>query len=216
MTQNIVAWARGCRRASSVRSRYRSKSKYQIRARQKWNFKICQYSHLQKKCKSIVKCNRNFLEISVPPHNIGDRGSTVVNVLRYKSEGRWFDPRWCHGIFQWQKHFWSRYGPGVDSASNRNEYQVYFLGGKCGRCLRLTTLPPSCAVVKKSGNVNFLENSRQLEACNGTALPLPLPHNVLFSFLVYSEMKHSTVQNVGGLLCQTQFLTLTHTYIENR
>jgi hypothetical protein len=24
----------------------------------------------------------------------GDRGSTVVKVLRYKSEGRWFDPRW--------------------------------------------------------------------------------------------------------------------------
>ena len=25
---------------------------------------------------------------------------------------------------------WSHYGPGVDSASNRNEYQVYFLGVK--------------------------------------------------------------------------------------
>jgi hypothetical protein len=29
----------------------------------------------------------------------GDRGSTVVKVLRYKSEGRWFDPRWCHWNF---------------------------------------------------------------------------------------------------------------------
>jgi hypothetical protein len=28
----------------------------------------------------------------------GDRGSTVVKVLRYKSEGHWFDPRWYHGI----------------------------------------------------------------------------------------------------------------------
>ena len=27
---------------------------------------------------------------------IGDRGSTVVKVLFYKSEGRWFDPSWCH------------------------------------------------------------------------------------------------------------------------
>ena len=26
--------------------------------------------------------------------------------------------------------FWSHYGPGVDSASNRNEYQEYFLGVK--------------------------------------------------------------------------------------
>ena len=25
---------------------------------------------------------------------IGDRGSTVVKVLCYKSEGRWFDPIW--------------------------------------------------------------------------------------------------------------------------
>jgi len=23
-------------------------------------------------------------------------GSTVVKELCYKSEGRWFDPRWCH------------------------------------------------------------------------------------------------------------------------
>jgi hypothetical protein len=40
--------------------------------------------------------------------------------------------------------------------------------------LRLTTLPPSCAVVKKSGNLNFLEPSGPLQACNGTALPLLL------------------------------------------
>jgi len=40
--------------------------------------------------------------------------------------------------------FRSHYGPGVDSASNRNEYQEYFLGRKVGRCVGLTTLPPSC------------------------------------------------------------------------
>jgi hypothetical protein len=36
-------------------------------------------------------------------------------------------------------------GPGVDSASNRNEYKEYFLGDKGGRCVGLTTLLPSCA-----------------------------------------------------------------------
>ena len=58
----------------------------------------------------------------------GDRGSTVVKVLCYKSEGRWFDPSWCH----WNSSltFRSHYGPGVDSASNTNEYQEYFLGVK--------------------------------------------------------------------------------------
>ena len=29
----------------------------------------------------------------------GDRGSTVVQMLCYKSEGRWFDPSWCHWNF---------------------------------------------------------------------------------------------------------------------
>jgi hypothetical protein len=28
-----------------------------------------------------------------------DRGSVVVKVPRYDSEGRWFDPRWCHRNF---------------------------------------------------------------------------------------------------------------------
>jgi len=32
-------------------------------------------------------------------------------------------------------------------------------------------LPPSCAFVTKSGNLNFLEPSGPLQACNGTALP---------------------------------------------
>jgi len=36
--------------------------------------------------------------------------------------------------------------PSVDSASDRNEYQKCFLGGKDGRCLGLTTLPPSNTV----------------------------------------------------------------------
>jgi len=59
-----------------------------------------------------------------------DRDSTVVKVLCYKSEGHWFDPSWCHWNFVDIKSFRSRYGPGVVSASNRNEYQEYFLGVK--------------------------------------------------------------------------------------
>jgi hypothetical protein len=58
-----------------------------------------------------------------------DRGGTVVKVLCHKSEGRWFDPGWFQWIFFIDiKSFRSHYGPGVDSASNRNEYQEYFLG----------------------------------------------------------------------------------------
>jgi hypothetical protein len=41
--------------------------------------------------------------------------------------------------------FRPHYGPGVDSTSNRNEYQEYLVQGKGGWCVGLTTLPPSCA-----------------------------------------------------------------------
>ena len=60
------------------------------------------------------------------------------------------------------KSFRSHYSPEVDIASNRNEYQEYFLGVKSGRYVRLTTLPPSGAIVMKSGNLNFLEPSGHL------------------------------------------------------
>ena len=58
---------------------------------------------------------------------IGARGGVVVKALRYKPSGRGFDSRWCHWNFQ-SHNLAGR--PGVDSASNRNEYQVYFLGIK--------------------------------------------------------------------------------------
>ena len=46
----------------------------------------------------------------------------LLEALHYKPEGRGLDSR-------------PHYGPGVDSASNRNEYREYFLGGKGGRCV---------------------------------------------------------------------------------
>ena len=64
------------------------------------------------------------------PIACGDRSSTVVKVRCHKSEGRWFDSRWCHWNFLLTYSFRSRYDLGVDSASNRNEYQEYFLGVK--------------------------------------------------------------------------------------
>jgi hypothetical protein len=56
---------------------------------------------------------------------MGVRGGLVVKVPRYKPVGRGFDSRLCHWNFSMSYN-----GPGVDSASNRNEYQVYFLGVK--------------------------------------------------------------------------------------
>jgi hypothetical protein len=48
-------------------------------------------------------------------------------------------PAGVSGFFIKTKCSRPHYGPGVDSASNRNEYQEFFSGGKDGRCVRLTT-----------------------------------------------------------------------------
>jgi len=53
-----------------------------------------------------------------------------------------------------------------------------FPGGKGRRCVRLTNFPTSCAVVMKSGNLNFLEHSGPLQACNGTAFSLPFTYSI--------------------------------------
>jgi hypothetical protein len=68
----------------------------------------------------------------------------LVEALRYKPEGRRFDFRRCHGKFSLAYFFRPRYGLGVDLVSNRNELPGIFPGDKAGRCVGLTTLPPSC------------------------------------------------------------------------
>ena len=50
-------------------------------------------------------------------------------------------------------------------------------------------LPPSYAVVKKSGNLNFLESFGPLRACNGTTLRLyiTIPKNYKDNIISHSE-----------------------------
>jgi len=67
-----------------------------------------------------------------------------------------------------------------------------FPAGKGGRCVRLTTLPPSYAVVMKSGNLNFLEPSGPLQACNGTALPFTLKRRPEDAFFSFFAQQHNT------------------------
>ena len=56
----------------------------------------------------------------------GHAVAQLVEALRYKPEGHGFDSGWCHWNFSFTS-FRPHYGPGFDSASNRNEYQEYFL-----------------------------------------------------------------------------------------
>ena len=112
-------------------------------------------------------------------------------------------PAGVSGVFIDIKSFRSHYCPGVDSAPNRNEYQEHFLGER--RPVRkVDNLPPSCVVVTKSGNLNFLEPSGPLQACNGTALTftyftanLRVQNASQFSAsFLWSVLSYSTVHNL--------------------
>jgi hypothetical protein len=101
--------------------------------------------------------------------------SAVAQWLRYRATNRKVAgsiPDVVIGIFHW--HNPSDRTMALVSTQPLTEMSTRSLpGGKGGRYVGLTTLPPSCAVVMKSGNRNFLEHSGPLQACNGTALPLP-------------------------------------------
>jgi hypothetical protein len=83
-------------------------------------------------------------------------------------------------------------------------------------------LPPSCAVVTKFGNLNFLEPSGPVQACNGTDLPLPfffllylyLKYNIYFSL----EFQHLTTWNRSHNACRnnkcSEVLSGPERYIE--
>ena len=57
-------------------------------------------------------------------------------------------------------------------------------------------LPPSCAVVTKSENLNFLEPSGPVQACNGTALPFFFTY-VILMYKLQKNRKIFTTKFVG-------------------
>ena len=99
-------------------------------------------------------------------------------------------PASVSGFFVDIKSFQSHYGPGVDSTSNRNEYQEYFLGVN-PPVRKADNLPPPCAVVTKSGSRNFLEPSGPVQACNGTAYQMYvyLPQNYTLHSIMCVQMQ---------------------------
>jgi hypothetical protein len=56
------------------------------------------------------------------------RGTRWRICLRHRATSRGFDSQWCHWNFSLIEYFHLHYGPGVDSASDINECQEYFLG----------------------------------------------------------------------------------------
>ena len=133
-------------------------------------------------------------------------GGKVVKMLCFKSEGRWFDPSWCHWNFSLTQNPSDR-TMALGSTQRLTEMSTRRIswGGNRGRCVRLTTLPPSWAVVMKSANRNFLESSGPLQACNGTALRIFVfiykNRNTVKSTLNLLQCSYDTINRLDNFLC---------------
>jgi len=80
----------------------------------------------------------------------------------------------------------------VDSASNRNECQEYFLRGKGCQCIGLTTLPPSCAECLEIWEP---QPSGTLRACPEIAL----------LYLTVSDSGHNFTLRMTGLFIKLMY-----------
>jgi len=99
------------------------------------------------------------------------------------------------------KSFRSHYDPGVDSASNRNECQEYFLGGKGGRCVRLRTYHHPVPLSRNLGTLTFWN---------------PLGHSgpvtgLLYLFYICRTYTENTVHHVGFIRRIIQRCTVNRT-----
>jgi hypothetical protein len=120
----------------------------------------------------------------------------LVQVLRYKPEGRAVRfPKESLEFFI-DIILLAALGPGVDSASNTNEYQKCFLGGKGGRRdVEPTTLSPSCADCLEMWEP---EPPANIGACSGIALAFDML-NFHASVCCLSELKPVLCVKLVGL-----------------
>jgi len=76
---------------------------------------------------------------------MGHAVAQLFEALCYKLKGGGLVSRCCHWNFSLTESFRPHCCLEVDSVSNKNEYQQYFLRGNGVRCVGLTTVPHACA-----------------------------------------------------------------------
>jgi hypothetical protein len=77
------------------------------------------------------------------------------------------------GFFHWPNPSGHTVALGLTQPLTEMSTRDISWGGKGGRCVGLTTLPPLHTIVLKSVTLNLMEHSGLLQACNGISVPLP-------------------------------------------
>jgi hypothetical protein len=94
-------------------------------------------------CVNVFCCHRVSTQLHLSNNNNNNNNNNngpIIHLIFLKK-----CTTFCRWNFSLTLSFLSYYIPGFESASDRNKYQECFLGGKVGRCVRLTTLPPTYA-----------------------------------------------------------------------
>jgi len=117
---------------------------------------------------------------------VGHTEAQFVEALRYKPEGRGFD--WNFSLIY---SFRTHYDPEVNSAFNKNEHQVYFLGVKATDVLGCQPDHIYLPIVVKSGSLSLLTPPPPgpVQACKGIVLLSPVIKKSKFkSQIISSEL----------------------------
>jgi hypothetical protein len=122
-----------------------------------------------KTVKSSIPKKYTYLSKQISPNFVyiyNLLGRAVAQWLRHYATNRQVAgsiPDGVIGIFQW-------HNPSGRTMVLRSTQPLIEMSTRCiswgegGRCVRMTNLPPSCAVVMKSGNLNFLGPCRPRHA----------------------------------------------------
>ena len=118
---------------------------YSITYKGSWNFegKVWQFPSL-----TMLSINESYCSLISFSTWDYKRGTRWRSWLRHCATSRKVAgsiPDGVTGTYHWHNPSGRTMALRLYSASNRNEYQKYFLGCKGGRYVGLTTLPPSCS-----------------------------------------------------------------------
>jgi hypothetical protein len=137
-----------------------------------------------------------FYNVRCAFHLSGDTDRNKILLRMLQAEGSGLDSRWGHWIFQFTYSFQPHCAPGVDSASNRNEYHELSCAVKGGHRVRLTTSMPSVSRLSRNcGNLDVSQPYGPPRPVTGIELNLFLLQTTTADFFEIHSKRNTMTEN---------------------